>query len=122
MSALTRSLLLAALTLLACERSANASYRTRGLVRGVDGAGDELAIAIHHERITRFVDRDGRASPMPAMAMMFGLAPALAERAVRPGDKVAFTFEVRWDERPTLLITQLEPLSPTTELALGGTH
>ena len=87
-------------------------------MRARDGAGADLRVAIHHERIDAFKDREGKLSPMPSMPMLFGLTPALAQTPLAPGDKVAFDFEVRWSGSPTLLITQLEKLSSGTDLTL----
>jgi len=119
-----RALLLAGLWLLAgCSREqAPEHYATRGLVRAREGSGAELRLAIHHEALATFRDREGQRAPMSSMTMLFGLAKELERAAPEAGTKLAFEFEVRWDERPTLQITRLRELPSETELALTSDH
>ena len=103
-----------------CERADR--YHTRGLVQEVAKDGDEVSIAVHHERIAAFRDRDGKTAPMHSMVMIFGMAQALAPTLPTRGDKLAFDFEVRWDERPALRITRFERLPAETALQLAPEH
>ena len=96
-------------------------YHTRGLVKAREGTGADTRVAIHHERIAEFKDREGERAPMPSMPMLFALAPALEQTSLAPGDKLAFDFEVRWTGSPTLRITRLEKLPASTALRLN-TH
>lgn len=102
----------------ACSRESYEHYRTRGTISVVEGHGAERSVIIHHERISSFQDREGKRAPMDSMKMMFGLHEQLAERPLAPGDKLSFEFDVRWELRPTLLITQFERLPPDTALDL----
>lgn len=108
--------LLVALVAVGCDRPDR--YHTRGLVQDVGKSDDLLSVAVHHERIDAFRDRDGKTAPMGSMTMVFGAASSqLAPPPVR-GDKVAFDFEVRWDERPALRIVRIEKLPADTALRL----
>ena len=114
-----RHISLLALCLLAgaCDRAEH--YATRGLVRATAADG-ERSISVHHERIANFKDREGKTAPMPSMVMIFGLDKSLKLPA--PGAKLALEFDVRWNERPTLLITRLEVLPEQTALTLSSEH
>jgi Cu/Ag efflux protein CusF len=102
--------------LLACGKSdpPDRRYHTRGLVVRADGEG----VAIHHERIEAFEDRDGKPSAMDSMQMLFGAASDVDAALFKPGAKLAFDFDVRWAKQPTLLIVKAEPLGSETELVL----
>ncbi len=94
------------------------AYETRGLVRQVPSAerpGSELHL--HHEAIPDFKDAGGEVVGMDAMAMPFPVAEAAMLDGLAPGDKVVFTFEVRWEGVDPLRITRLEKLPPETRLA-----
>ena len=103
--------------MLACGPAPD-SYHTRGLVKAREGSGADTRVAIHHERIADFKDRDGKRAPMPSMSMLFGLARALEATPLVVGDKLAFDFELRWTGSPTLLITRLQKLPADTDLKL----
>jgi hypothetical protein len=114
--------LIALLLAQACARCpAPERYATRGLVRARNAAGEQRELAIHHEALAAFKDREGQLAPMSSMTMIFGLAPELKQLPA-PGDKLAFEFEVRWDERPSLLITELHKLPDETALSLSSDH
>jgi hypothetical protein len=110
--------LLMMLALLACDRPEH--YASRGLVKASEGDGDELRVAIHHERIAAFKDREGQVAPMPSMVMLFALNKGIAAPA--PGAKLSFEFDVHWRESPTLRITQLTVLPEQTALTLPPAH
>jgi Cu/Ag efflux protein CusF len=112
----------AVLAAISCERRADvdAHYRTRGLVKSVEGTGQDLRVQIHHERIAEFKDRDGNASPMDSMAMNFALGPAVDAGSFKPGGKVEVEFDVRWSNPAPLTITRAAPLAEGTALQLGG--
>ncbi len=106
-----------------CSRSEAAERTsTRGLVVAVQGEGDDLRVAIHHERIPAFKDREGQRAPMPSMIMLFGLGPGLHVSELVPGVKLALTFEVHWTTSPTLVITHFRRLPADTPLALSSAH
>jgi Cu/Ag efflux protein CusF len=71
---------------------------------------DRREIAIAHDAIPDFRDREGAVVGMDAMTMQFELADGISLAGVSPGDRVRFTFEVRWDARPMLYVTALRAL------------
>lgn len=91
-------------------------YHVRALVKEVAGSGDELRVALAHERVPAFEDRDGKRSEMPAMTMVFGVTSDVPK--LEPGLKVGVDFDVRWTEAPALLIVHAEALPADTELTL----
>lgn len=104
--------------LLACSKPEVVEhYRTRGLVTGVSGQGEDARAEIHHERIETFKDRDGKPSPMEAMEMNFAFAEGLSPK-LTPGDKLSFEFDVIWSSGSPLVVTKLEPLPADTKLQL----
>ncbi|MDB4986701.1 MAG: hypothetical protein JWN04_1879 [Myxococcaceae bacterium] len=105
-----------------CEREHVARYSSRGVVRGHEGVGDDARVAIQHEEIPRFEDRDGKTAPMHSMTMIFGLAKALQTRSFTPGTKLSFDFQVRWASAPFLVVTRVAPLAETTPLKLSDAH
>lgn len=107
------------LACLGCTRERVAHYRCRGVVRAVEGSADEARVAIAHEALPSFEDRDGKRSPMHAMTMIFGLAPRLQAEPLTVNQKLSFEFDVSWSESPFLVITQLTALPADTVLQLG---
>ena len=97
-------------------------YHTRGLVTEGSAAAAELTIAIHHERIASFEDRDGKRSPMPSMVMAFGAAPDVSRELWSKGAKVDFDFDVRWSKQPTLYIVKAQALPADATLELTQDH
>jgi hypothetical protein len=94
-------------------------YHTRGLVKEATSERGELSVAIHHERIEGFEDRDGKRSAMDSMQMLFGTASEVPQALFQPGAKLAFDFDVRWSRQPTLLIVTATELGPDTALELS---
>jgi hypothetical protein len=97
-------------------------YHTRGVVKEASADRGELSVAIHHERIDGFEDRDGKRSAMDSMQMLFGAASDVPKQLFQPGAKLAFDFEVRWSRQPTLLIVKADALGPDTALELSQAH
>ena len=98
---------------------ADATYSTRGQVIEVPKVeGGELSV--HHEAVPDFRDAEGKPSHMDSMSMPFAVARDVPLAGIAPGDKVAMTFEVRWDSEPTLRVVKLEELPENTALNLGG--
>lgn len=97
-------------------------YHTRGLVTQATNDRGELSVAIHHERIEHFEDRDGKPSAMDSMQMLFGVASDVPQAQFAKDAKLAFDFDVRWSKQPTLLIVKASPIAPETELLLKQGH
>lgn len=91
-------------------------YHVRALVKEVAGSGEDLRVALAHERVPAFEDRDGKRSEMPAMTMVFGVTSDVPK--LEAGQKLALDFDVRWNKAPALLIVHAEPLPSDTELTL----
>ena len=97
-------------------------YHTRGLVKEATSDHGALSVAIHHERIEGFEDRDGKRSAMDSMQMLFGTASDVPQALFQPGAKVDFEFDVRWSSQPTLLIVKATGLGPDAALELTQTQ
>jgi hypothetical protein len=97
-------------------------YHTRGVVKEASGERGELSVAIHHERIEGFEDRDGKRSAMDSMQMLFGTASDVPKALFQPGKKLAFDFDVRWSRQPTLVIVKASELGAETALELSEGH
>jgi len=107
---------------LACRERlapADATYSARGEVVELP-ASRSGAMTIHHESVPGFRDRQGKPSHMDSMAMPFAVADGVSLDGIAAGDKVAFTFEVRWKSEPALRVTKLEKLPADTALVFGG--
>ena len=97
----------------------DATYSTRGQVMELPQvAGGEMSV--HHEAVPDFRDQDGKPSHMDSMSMPFAVAKEVSLAGIAPGDKVAMTFEVRWETQPTLRVIKLEELPESTALDLAG--
>jgi Cu/Ag efflux protein CusF len=118
------SVVLTALLMFACGPSDPPvrRYPVRGVVTQVTTDRGELSVAIHHERIASFEDRDGKRSAMASMQMLFGVASDVPHALFQPGAKLAFDFEVRWSRQPTLLIVSATALGAETQLELEQGH
>lgn len=88
-------------------------YEARGVVRQLPAARSPgSALQIRHETIPHFKDADGEVVGMESMTMPFAVADDALLDGIRVGDKVAATFEVRWQGKDPLRITALEKLPP----------
>ena len=75
-------------------------------------------IAIRHEAVPDFRDESGKVVGMEAMTMPFGLAPDADIATLAPGDKVAFTLEMRWKATSDIVrISRIERLPVGTLLS-----
>jgi hypothetical protein len=81
------------------------------------GAGPRQ-IAVRHEAIPDFADRDGKVVGMGAMVMPFELAPGVAVEGMREGDPVELLLAVDW-AGPSLRVERLTKLPPGTPLSFG---
>lgn len=111
------------LTSLGCEKKTStaatdvASYTVRGKVKSMS----PTEVFVHHEEIPSFKDQEGRATGMVSMSMAFGIdAKKTPAKDLKVGDPVELSFDVRWNEKPRLLITKLKSLPPETKLDLSG--
>lgn len=75
-------------------------------------------IAIRHEAVPDFRDEAGKVVGMEAMTMPFALAPEVDLAGLAPGDKVAFTLEMRWKAtRDIVRISRIGKLAAGTLLS-----
>lgn len=75
-------------------------------------------IAIRHEAVPDFRDETGKVVGMEAMTMPFSLAPEAAVAGLVPGDRVAFTLEMRWKAtRDIVRIARIEKLPADARLS-----
>jgi len=100
------------------EGEADQTYSTRGEVASLVEAGSPASeFRIRHEAIDHFVDMHGEVVGMSSHAMTFPyVAPGVEVDGLQVGDKVGFTFEVRWDADPRWIITELGVLDAGTAL------
>lgn len=93
------------------------SYAMRGEIVRLPVAGSH-EMAIRHEAVPDFRDEDGKAVGMEAMTMPFALAKGVAIEGLVPGDRIAFTLEMRWqDPREIARISRIEKLPADARLA-----
>jgi len=91
---------------------ADQSYTTRGTIQQLSlNDGRTRSVAIYHEPIPEFVNRQGKVEGMPAMSMTFTVLDEALLEGLDPGDRIEFGFEVRWDASPQLLLTDVEVLA-----------
>lgn len=95
------------------------TYTVRGAVQRMPSDGPGTEIHIKHEAIPEFKGRDGKVKGMKPMSMPFEPGPDLKLDGLSQGDKIKFTFEVRWDARPMLRVTEIDELPRDTKLDLG---
>lgn len=91
-------------------------------VRGQVGDVGETSLAVHHEAIPEFVNREGEPSGMASMSMMFHRPASVPIEGIETGDLVELTFDVRWNGDHTLTLTAIEELPEDTVLELGEPH
>ncbi|MEO8196945.1 MAG: copper-binding protein [Thermoanaerobaculia bacterium] len=116
----------AVLALAACSRRPEVasgpveSYAMRGEIARLPRPG-EREIVIRHEAVPGFRDEGGKVVGMEAMTMPFTLAPDLPASmldGLAPGDRIAFTLEMRWqDPRDIARLARLEKLPAGTALS-----
>jgi Cu/Ag efflux protein CusF len=113
-----------ALALSACGKSDPPvrRYHTRGVVTVASLDADGLSVAVHHEAIPDFEDRDGKRTRMSSMTMLFGVAKDVPQSLFKQGAKLALDFDVRWSKLPTLFIVKAAPLEPDAPLKLEESH
>ncbi|MAY75303.1 MAG: hypothetical protein CMJ31_11400 [Phycisphaerae bacterium] len=110
---------------------ADQAYTVRGrLVQLPTSGGASRSLKIHHEHIPAFVGSDGEVHRnangvlgMLSMQMAFPLVdPDVDLSTYEVGDKVRFTFEVRWreDGAAEWRVTAMEPLDADVELDFGA--
>lgn len=93
------------------------SYAMRGEIVRLPAAGSR-EMAIRHEAVPDFRDEGGKVVGMEAMTMPFTLAQGVGVDALAPGDKIAFTLEMRWrDPREIARISRIERLPAGTLLS-----
>ena len=93
------------------------TYAMRGEIVRLPAAGSR-EIAIRHEAVADFRDEGGKGVGMEAMTMPFTLAPAANVAGLAPGDKVAFTLEMRWKATSDIVrISRIERLPAGTMLS-----
>jgi len=97
---------------------ADATYTARGQIVALPRSERSKEVEIHHESIPTFRNREGTVAGMMSMPMSFAPVPALSLAGISVGDKVTFTFDVRWNDRSPLVLTKLEKLPAVTELTL----
>jgi hypothetical protein len=98
------------------------TYTTRGRIEGLPASG-RLYFEIHHEAIPEFIGKDGAVTGMHEMIMdMPSFSPDAARQlaAMRVGDAVAMTFEVRYQSEPRSRVTKIVKLPAETPLTLGA--
>lgn len=93
---------------------ADGTYTVRGMLKDLPSQGD---LMIHHEAMEHFVDKHGEDVGMKAMVMPFTPARNLSLDGLSEGDRVQFTFEVRWDADPMMRVTHIDKLPDGTKLA-----
>lgn len=99
-------------------RTPDATYTVRGRVRTVPVAGNPLTqLAIEHEAIPRFTNKDGRAVGMGHMTMHFPPARGVDVSGLRAGEPVEVTFSVWWGEAPSYLLMSFTRLPADVRLA-----
>lgn len=97
-------------------------YESRGIVRQLPATNaPKPEVYIQHEAIDEFVDHDGNVVGMESMAMPFPVAKIDDLEGLAVGDKIAFSFEVRWEGGHPLRLTELQALPSDTRLGFEAT-
>ncbi len=118
--------LAAAFVPIACSKPPTAtaepvdSYAMRGEIARLPQPSAR-EIVIRHEAVPGFRDEGGKVVGMEAMTMPFTLAPDLQGAALgglAPGDRIAFTLEMRWRSASDIaVISRLEKLPAGTAMS-----
>lgn len=97
-------------------------YTTRGEITRLPGkTGLAQDMAIHHEALADFYNRDGSNPGMPTMEMDFpSIAPGVSLEGLAVGDIVVFDFDVDWKSRDFWTVTRIAKLPPGTPLKFGS--
>jgi hypothetical protein len=83
-------------------------YRVQGRIESLPaGEAKPPQARIQHQAIADFRDRNGKVVGMPAMTMAFALSPGVNAQELQVGDAVNMTFEMRWEQTPSLWIVEL---------------
>jgi len=95
-------------------------YTTRGRIERLPRAtGIERDLAIYHEALTAFYNRDGKDVGMDVMVMDFpSIAPGVSLEGLVAGDVVVFDFDVDWSSQDVWTVTRLKRLPSNTPLEL----
>ena len=92
-------------------------YTVRGKVTQLPESGDpENGLAVSHQAIDDFVDREGKVVGMNPMTMSFPLGPRVPLAGLAVGDPLEFTLHVDWSATPPIRITSLHKLPPGTPI------
>ena len=94
-----------------------ATYTVRGKIESLPGASGDLAL--QHEPIPGFKDKDGKVSGMGTMTMPFPLAKGVSVDGLAVGDVVEFEFSVWWQPRVSYEVTRITKLPAGTTLNFG---
>jgi len=89
---------------------ADQAYTVEGVIESIPSDLSISPMSIRHQSIDEFVDREGAAITMHSMSMPFNVADTVSTAGLAHGDAIRFTFEVRWESDPILLVTALEQL------------
>ena len=102
------------------EAKAPAAEPERYTVRGVFKAYDEASkqMAIQHEAIPDFKNREGEKVGMMTMQMSFRTGEGVDAKSLTAEDKIQFEFVVEWDQKPAIKVLKFEKLPAETELEL----
>lgn len=93
------------------------SYQLRGQIVRLP-ASDRGEMYVEHEAIPQFVGANGQVVGMKAMTMPFAVASEAEVESLAIGDKIEFTFEVRWQREPRSLLRNVRVLPKETPLEL----
>lgn len=94
----------------------DATYRVRGELTRVTEP-ERREVWIRHEAIPDFRSETGELVGMASMTMPFPLAQGVSIDGLAVGDRVEFTFEVRWQStREPMAVTAIDKLPAGTRL------
>ncbi len=98
------------------------TYLMRGRIVSLPEAGKPMSqLAIHHEAVPDFVNKDGEKVGMDEMTMPFVPATGVSLVDLKAGDAVEFTLEMRWAPRnSSATLTKIRKLGADEPLHLKG--